>query len=86
MKFDLRLLTLAVFCFLCVTILGVYRRRCYLLQSTVSYALGLLDRYFLLFTSFDPFLQYADRNAYRSTNTDGWQLSGCNQLIDFCAS
>jgi hypothetical protein len=23
---------------------------------------------------------------YRSTNTDGWQLSGCNQLIDRCAA
>ena len=40
----------------------------------------------MLFTRFDPFLQCADRNTYRSTNTDGWQLSGCNQLIDFCTS
>ena len=40
----------------------------------------------MLFTRFDPFLQCADRNTDRSANTDRWQLSGCNQLKDFCAS
>ena len=51
-----------------------------------SFALYLLGGQFLLFTRFDPFLQCSDRNTYRPTNTDGWQFSSCNQLIDFCAS
>jgi hypothetical protein len=51
--------------------------------ATCSNQRCLLGRYSLPFTLFDPFLQCADGNAYCSANTDGWQLSGSNQLIDF---
>ena len=56
----LPILKLAVPCTLYDAIFAPYRRCCYLLQSTLSFALRLLDGYSLLFTLFNPFLQSSD--------------------------
>ena len=40
----------------------------------------------MLFMRFYSFMQRDVGSAYRSTNTDGWEHSGCNELIDCCAS